>query len=440
MFRTLEQHGWGRRPRVRGPVARPERLSQLRRVLSTSPGPAVGLRRSYGDAPLNAAGPVIAMERLDRVLDFDPAAAEIEAEAGIRLGELLAITLPHGLMPMVLPGTGFATLGGAIANDVHGKNHHRDGSFGQHVLAVQLMGPDGRLRRLTPERQPRLFRATLGGLGQTGVIVAARIRLMRVPGDGMAVRESRIEHISEYIDRLAESEAPFSVGWIDATATGARLGRGILEEAHPADAPVPAPARRRARVPLDAPAFTLSAPVVRLFNAAYYHRIPIEGRVRERPMDDFFFPLDRIHDWNRLYGRPGFYQFQCVVPEDAAREVIPALLTRIAEAGRASPLAVLKRMGPGRGGPMSFPMAGYTLALDLPARRGTEDFIRELHAMVQDAGGRIYLAKDALLTPERAHAMYPERAEFAEAANRADPEGVLMTDLVRRLRLREAPR
>ena len=236
--------------------------------------------------------------------------------------------------------------------------------------------------------------------------------MLKAKGDVIVVTERRIPDWDAFLARLDASEATYSVGWIDATATGAALGRGILEEGETGAGLVPSKKRARA-VPFDAPSAALSPPVVKLFNEAYFRRVPASGRTVVRPIHDFFFPLDKIRDWNRLYGKAGFHQFQCVVPLDAAPR-LRDMLMRIATSGLASPLAVLKRMGPGRAGHLSFPMEGYTLAVDFPNRDRAEALVRELSAMARDAGGRIYFAKDALARP------------------------ALETDLVRRLKLRDA--
>lgn len=425
---------WGRIAPAPGPRARPERQSALAATLAEAPAPAIGNRRSYGDACLNSEGPAIDMTRLDRILDLDREAGEIEAEAGLTIGEIARITAARGWLPRVMPGTGFATLGGCIANDVHGKNHHTEGSFAQHVSALTLMTPQGP-RRLSASQEPELFAATLGGLGQTGPILSARLRLKPTPGEAMRVRERRAESWDEFIAMLDASQATYAVGWIDALARGPALGRGVLEEAELSGAPVGAPGRARS-VPFTAPGLVMSSPVVRAFNALYYRRIPLNGRTVTRRLDDFFFPLDRLHNVNRLYGKTGFYQFQNVVPLSQA-EALREMLARIAASGLASPLAVLKRMGPGRAGALSFPAEGYTLAVDFPNRGAAEALVGELIAQTRAAGGRIYLAKDALARPEDVWPMYPERAAWARVVNAHDPAHAYETDLTRRLRLRD---
>jgi len=432
-WKSADYSGWGRALRASGELARPESRSALAALLADTPAPAIGNRRSYGDACLNNDGKAIDMTRLDRFLDFNPETGVLSVEAGLSLGEITRIMAPRGWLPAVLPGTGFATVGGAIAHDVHGKNHHGAGSFGQHVQALTLINAQGAVR-VTPGDEA-LFKATMGGLGQTGAIASAELKLARCKGDIVTVTERRVENLDEYLDLLDKSEATYCVGWIDATARGANLGRGILEEAETGAGLVP-PAKSSKSIPVDAPGFALSSAVVKLFNAAYFRRVPARGRSVVKPISDFFFPLDRIHDWNRLYGKRGFHQFQCVVPL-AETEALREMLSRISDSGRASPLAVLKRMGPGRAGYMSFPMEGYTLAVDIPNRDGAERLIKQLEDITAEAQGRIYLAKDSLSSRERVRAMYPEYELWAAEVAKADPDGAFATDMIRRLGLRD---
>lgn len=433
IWKTATYSGWGRALSATGEIARPERQSALAAILDEGLCPAIGMRRSYGDAALASDGRVIDMTRLDRMLAFDPETGILEVEAGARVGEIAAIFAPRGWLPAVMPGTGFATIGGCIAQDVHGKNHHNAGSFCQHVVSIRLRTAKG-VVEAAPDHNAELFRATAGGLGQTGVILSARLRLMPCKGDVMVVTERRIDGWDEFLARLDASDATYTVGWIDATATGQAFGRGILEEGETGAGLLP---RRRGsrKVPFDAPRFALSAPVVRAFNNLYYRRVPASGRTTVRPIGDFFFPLDKVHDWNRLYGRNGFHQFQCVVPL-AAAPALRAMLESIASSGLASPLAVLKRMGPGRAGFLSFPMEGYTLAVDFPNREAAQQLVRRLGEMTAAAGGRLYFAKDSLARADLVAGMYPELGAWRKAVDRADPKGALATDMVRRLKLR----
>ncbi|MDJ0628630.1 MAG: FAD-binding oxidoreductase [Rhodobacter sp.] len=430
-WKNTEYTGWGRALRATGEMARPERLSALTALMAEEPAPALGNRRSYGDACLNDGGRAVDMTRLDRFIGFDPETGLARVEAGMPVGELARILAPKGWLPAVMPGTGFATVGGCIANDVHGKNHHGTGSFAQHVKNLTLVTAEG---PQTVKGGTALFKATASGLGQTGVIAAAELQLIRAKGDIVTVTERRAGDFDDFIGLLDRSGATYTVGWIDATATGRDLGRGILEEAETGAGLVPAPKPAKA-VPFDAPSFALSPAVVRTFNTAYFRRVPGRGRTVVKPINEFFFPLDRIRDWNRLYGKAGFHQFQCVVPL-AEREAIRDMLRRIAASRLASPLAVLKRMGPGRAGYLSFPMEGYTLAVDFPNRPGVEKLVHQLEDLTAEAGGRIYLAKDALASGARIRAMYPEHEKWVRAVAKADPQGAMATDLVRRLGLR----
>lgn len=428
--KSCELAGWGRALRAQMQVSRPERIADL----GAPTGVAIGARRSYGDAALNCGGGGTDMTRLDRIVAFDPKTGIAQVEAGARLGDLLAVFSRRGWLPKVVPGTGHATIGGAIAMDVHGKNHHRDGSFGQHLTGVTVRLPTGETRELAP--QDDLFAATVGGLGQTGIVLRAGLKLARCPGTAARVTENRADGLDQHLSLLDDPKADYCVGWVDATAQGDHLGRGIVEVAKLVDADSPAADAGR-RVPFDAPAFALSPPVVRLFNRAYFNRVPSDGRTVIRPISDFFFPLDRIRDWNRLYGRRGFHQFQCVVP-DRNVGALRDMLGRISASGLASPLAVLKRMGAGRAGLISFPAEGYTLAVDVPNSHAAMPLFADLHDLTREAGGRIYFAKDALCPPELIPAMYPDLPRWQAIVAEADPKGVLVSDLVRRLKLREA--
>ncbi|MFT5160055.1 MAG: decaprenylphospho-beta-D-ribofuranose 2-oxidase [Paracoccaceae bacterium] len=436
-WKTAETTGWGRVLKAKADMARPEKLSTLRDSWKNGVAPAIGNLRSYGDAALNDRGRTINMTRLDRLISFDPETGILTAEAGIAIGEITRIFAPKGWIPAVLPGTGFATLGGCIANDVHGKNHAA-GSFGQHVTNIELLGVNGKVRNIKPKTNRILFRATCGGLGQTGLILSATIQMIPCTSEVFLVRETRVDSLNEFLAVLESSTAQFCVGWIDAAVKGEALGRGILEEAEIGNH-VHAIVQKKAKsIPKDLPRFLLAPPIVRLFNHFYLRRVPAEGRELWRAMQDFFFPLDRVHNWNRLYGKPGFHQFQCALPDATAREALPRMMDLIARSGLASPLAVLKRMGPGRAGMMSFPMEGFTLAVDFPNREKAVDLIAELEEITLNANGRLYLAKDALARPKQIAAMYDEMSDFAEVTNDLDPTQSLATDRVRRLNLRGA--
>ena len=435
--------GWGRTSGGAMTACRPERVSELRERVREGPADggriAYGAGRAYGDAALNSQGRVILTRRLNRMLAFDGESGLLEAEPGVTFNDLLAVFLPRGWLVPATPGTAFATLGGAVANDIHGKNHDRVGSFGDHLTWIDLMLPSGEIVRTTDSERPELFRATIAGLGLTGVIVGIGLRLMRVPSSAVRVRERRCRDLDAFLAALAEARqrATYSVGWIDGLAKGRELGRGLLEEAEPATEAVTDTPQRARRVPMDAPGSVLNPITIGLFNAAYYRRVPVGGRERIVPYRRFLYPLDAISDWNRIYGRGGFFQFQCVLPDASAPRGIRLLLEEIAGSGRASFLAVLKTLGAEGRGYLSFPMRGYTLALDFPRRGGVEDVLRRLERLTLDHGGRIYLAKDAVLSPEGFRAMYPKLPEFQAVLDAIDPEHRLNSDMARRLKIRE---
>ena len=309
------------------------------------------------------------------------------------------------------------------------------GSFGQHLSEFTLL-QHGKARKVTPDKTPDLFKASVGGLGQTGIIAEATIQLMPCPGDMMVLTERRIDGWDEFLVALDTSQANYTVGWIDATAKGTSLGRGVLEEGEITSGVSRTTGRAR-EVPFFAPQWALSAPMVRIFNEAYFRRVPASGRTTVKPIRAPFFPLDKIRNWNRLYGRRGFHQFQCVVPI-AAVEILREMLEMIAETGLASPLAVLKRMGPGRAGYMSFPMEGYTLAVDFPNRGPVSALFERLEQMSAETGGRVYFAKDALSGGLDLAEVYPDLGKWRKAVDKADPDRAMVTDLVRRLQLRQS--
>ena len=444
IWAEMDLTGWGRNARVRTLTARPERVAQAQaRMAEAEPAQGLiarGAGRAYGDAALNQNGRVLLTGRLDRLLDFDPDTGLLQAEPGVTFADLLQVFLPRGWLAPVSPGTAFATLGGAVANDVHGKNHDRVGSFGDHLDWIELMLPGGEVVRVS-QQQPDLFEATIGGIGLTGVIVGLGLKMMRVSSAAVRVFEQRCPDLDRFLAALSEAREcrAYSVGWIDGLARGKGLGRGILEEADPVEnvSIADRPARRR-RVPFDAPAALLNPVSIGLFNALYFRRVPPQGRERLRAYDRFLYPLDSIADWNRIYGRRGFYQFQCVLPDAHAETGLRRLLETIVNAGRASFLAVLKTLGRDGKGMLSFPMRGFTLALDFPRGPGVAELLARLERLTIDHGGRIYLAKDSLLSPEGLRAMYPRLPEFQAVLDAVDPERRLNSDMARRLRIRES--
>ncbi len=432
---------WGRLSQVDSIVAAPGTDAEAVLAMQHAPRATflpLGAARSYGDQPFDSAGAALSTASLDRVVSFDPGSAELVAEAGVTLRQLLQRFLPQGFIAPVSPGTGFVTLGGCVANDVHGKNHEALGSFGSHVQWFDLVLPSGELRRVCRADEP-LFSATIGGMGLTGLVVRVGMKLMRVPSNAVDLREERVSDLDEFIERFeaVRSKSSYSVGWIDALASGTRLGRGILETAEHSAEGVAERAPARWNLPFEFPGFALNSIGVQAFNELYYRRVPTAGRQRRLHVRKFLYPLDAIGHWNRMYGRRGFFQFQCVVPDEQAPRGLRRLLEAVS-AGRASSfLAVLKTLGGSGPGMLSFPMRGYTLALDLPNHGAVRGLLSRLEALTLDHGGRIYLAKDAALSEQGFKRMYPRFEEFRRTLEHGDPQGRLMSDMARRLRLRD---
>lgn len=435
--------GWGRVARAVMSAARPESVSDVAMALGSAGRRGIivhGGGRSYGDAALNTGGQAILTRRLDRLIAFDPKSGLLTAETGVTFEDLRRIFLPREFLSPVTPGTAFATLGGAVANDVHGKNQDHVGNFGRHVAWLDLMLPSGEIRRLAPA--DRLFQATVGGLGLTGVVLAVALRMARVPSRFVTLREQRVRDLDEFLDVLegVREHSIYTVGWIDALSKGRRLGRGIVESADPAPAGLDDHFEepRRHRLPFDLPRIALSPLSIGLFNEHYWRHVPSEGRQRRLAYDRFLYPLDAIGDWNRLYGRRGFHQFQCLLPAASHRQGLRDLLETCVKSRAASFLAVLKTMAQAGTGMLSFGGPGHTLALDFPARPGIDDLLIRLERQVLDCGGRIYLAKDARLSAAGFAAMYPRLDEFRSVLAEVDPAGRMVSGLARRLEIRGA--
>lgn len=395
--------GWGNYPRIEGRLAPFAREEAEQLVTGGASLIARGNGRAYGDAAINPRL-TLDMRGWNRFLAFDDTTGYFRCQAGALLRDILDVFVPRGWFPAVTPGTSLVTIGGAIAADVHGKNHHAAGSFCDHVRSIVLLTADGRTVRCGPDEQPELFAMTRGGMGLTGVILEAEIRL--IPIETAWIRQDTVpaDNVAEAMEVFeGSSNWTYSVAWIDCLAKGKSLGRSLIyggehmrRDELPAefrDHPLSPAARRKVSVPLDFPSWSLNRLSVSAFNHLYYAR----GRKRGPSVvdyDTYFYPLDSVLAWNRIYGSAGFVQYQCVLPLAASREGIEALLTLIASRGIGSFLAVLKLMGR-QTGVMSFPMEGYTLALDMPLRSATLNLLHELDAVVADYGGRIYLAKDS---------------------------------------------
>jgi FAD/FMN-containing dehydrogenase len=390
-----------------------------------------GLGRAYGDSACPPASrPEVATTTLaDRILSFDEETGTLRAEAGLSLFEIKRLFLPWNWFTPVTPGTQYVTLGGMVAADVHGKNHHVEGCFGAHVISMLLRVADGRLVECSPEVESELFWATVGGMGLTGHILEVEFRMRRIPSPWIDGESFRVPNIDAYIDALKESgEAwPFTMGWIDCRSTGKNLGRGILYRGRWADpglAPaVPPRPKRRSVLPFHLPNWFLNKLVVIGFNEVMYRMHIPEKKAGIRHPDDFFYPLDKLLHWNRLYGKRGFTQYQCVLPNEAGRGAARRFLERLTELGGASSfLCVIKDCAEESRGLLSFPFPGISIALDLAANPGIQELVDRLNELVIEMGGRVYLAKDAFTRPEHFRAMEPRLDKWMEVRRKWDPE------------------
>jgi decaprenylphospho-beta-D-ribofuranose 2-oxidase len=429
-------------------VVSPERAEELDSVVATAGERGLigrGLGRSYGDAAQNAGGSVALMTALDGIVDVDLGSATVTVEAGVSLDRLMRVLVPLGLWPAVTPGTRYVTVGGAIASDVHGKGHHLDGTFGTHVRSMEVVTPGKGPMTLTPQGTPEEFWATVGGMGLTGLIRRATIEMIRIDTAIVSVDSVRTPDLESTMALMSERDRHhrYSVAWIDCLARGASLGRSIVELGDHAGRDRLPPKMRsqplefRPSGPLPAPPWApsglLNRWTVAAFNEAWYRKARPWTKGHLVAASTFFHPLDRVAEWNRMYGRRGFVQYQFVVPDgqaDTVRRVVEALARRRC----ASFLAVLKRFGEANPAPLSFPRRGWTLALDLPAGvEGLGPLLDGFDEKVAEAGGRVYLAKDSRLRPELLDAMYPGLARWREVRDRLDPDRLMRSDLSRRL-------
>ncbi|MDQ3484292.1 MAG: FAD-binding oxidoreductase [Actinomycetota bacterium] len=442
--------GWGRTAPTVAVLVRPRSAQEVSALLAQRPERGLigrGLGRSYGDAAQNAGGVVLDCTGLAPSRIIDATTGIVTAAAGISLDGLMRELLPLGWFVPVTPGTRYVTVGGAIAADIHGKNHHVDGSFGNAVTALTLVTPGGQTRKITSERNPKLFWATIGGMGLTGVVVDATFRCIPVETSRIRVDTERAENLDDALDRMTRSDEAYryTVAWIDLLAQGSSLGRSVLTRGDHATRGELEPRQRSGALAFD-PKVRLAAPpwvppgllnrfTVRAFNEMWFHKAPVERRGEIQGLTAFFHPLDGMAGWNRLYGPRGLVQYQFVVPF-GAEDVLRHVVERIARSGCASFLAVLKRFGEGNPAPLSFPIPGWTLALDLPVGDETlPRLLAELDEQVVCAGGRVYLAKDSVLSADLLPRMYPRLEEWRGVRHSVDPEGVMTSDLARRLGL-----
>jgi FAD/FMN-containing dehydrogenase len=379
---------------------------------------AVGMGRSYGDVCLLKDGTLLKTTGMNRLLGFDAATGLLTAEAGITLAEILDFAVPRGFFLPVSPGTKYVTLGGAIANDIHGKNHHIAGTFGSHVTQFELVRSDGTRRLCTPTENPDFFAATIGGMGLTGVIRWAQLRLRPIVSRMIDYRGTQFHGIDEFIALTEQSQhIEYTVSWVDVTSTGKNFARGIFMQGDHSNVPAPLTKSKAPKLvfPFEAPGIALNSATVGLFNALFFHKQMKKSVTALQDYEPYFYPLDKVLKWNKMYGKRGLLQFQYVIPWEHAREGTEAILRAVAKSGLASFLAVLKAFGdvpsPGL---MSFPKPGITLALDFPIKpEKSFPLFNRLADMTREFGGRLYPAKDAAMTPSQFSAFYPQWERFA---------------------------
>jgi decaprenylphospho-beta-D-ribofuranose 2-oxidase len=445
--------GWGRTAWTVADVIATTDENQIRSTLSSIGDRGViarGLGRSYGAAAQNAGGTVLEMTSehdplgVDAILD--PISGILDVAASVSLDSILRMCVPRGWFVPVTPGTRFVTVGGAIASDVHGKNHHIDGSFGEHVRSMTVMLSSGEIVELSPDTQPAWFWATIGGMGLTGIVLRASLQMLSIESSKVRVETERLGNFDAVCDAMSsdgeDDTYRYSVCWVDLLATGASMGRGVLtrgDHATAAEADGDEPLAYDPRLKVSAPGWVpnglLNKFSIKAFNEAWYRKAPSQRHVGIESIPAFFHPLDGVNKWNRLYGTQGFIQYQFIVPLDRT-DVLRKVIETFSGAGVASFLAVLKRMGPQNLAPLSFPTEGWTLTLDMAAGiKGLAELLASVDAMVLDAGGRHYLAKDSHVSPSAVRRGYPQLDEWMSTREAMDPQGMWRSDLARRLGL-----
>jgi decaprenylphospho-beta-D-ribofuranose 2-oxidase len=446
---TRQLTGWGRTAPTTATVLSTDDLDVIAEAVRTA-GPrgviARGLGRSYGDPAQNAGGLVVDMTPLNRIHDIDVDTAGADVDAGCSLDKLLRAVVPHGLWVPVLPGTRQVTVGGAIGADIHGGNHHTQGTFTRHVLSLDLLTADGQIRTLTPDGPDRdLFLATTGGMGLTGIVLRARIRLDRVETSYFIADVEQATDFEDMLERLQTNDEnyTYSKTWFDSVTKGQHMGRGFLLRGSSAKLSDLPPELRKDPLKFDAPQLAtfpdvfppgmLNTLTAKALNEVYYRKSKTKSGVVQN-ITQFYHLLDLFADWNRAYGPRGFLQYQFVVPFERV-DLLKSSMEAIVDSGHISALNVLKRFGEGNDAPLSFPTAGWTLAVDLPVKKGLDQLCDLLDEMVLDAGGRLYLAKDSRTTADRFVRMYPELPAWRKVRDEVDPERKFASDQARRLQL-----
>ncbi|SDC76275.1 FAD-binding oxidoreductase [Actinokineospora iranica] len=450
-FETRTLTGWGRTAPSAARVAGPSTADDVIAAVAAAGERGViarGLGRSYGDPAQNAGGLVVDMTGVDRVHSIDAGSGLAVLDAGVSLDKLMRAALPFGLWVPVLPGTRQVTIGGAIGSDIHGKNHHSAGSFGNHVRSMDLLTADGQVRTITPDGPDSdLFWATVGGMGLTGIILRATVALKHTESAYFVVDTDRTSGLDETLELFSDGSDDgydYSMAWFDSISTGPKLGRAVFSRGSLAKVDELPKKHRANPLRFDAPQL-LTLPDVfpnglankltfRALGEAWYRKAPKRGRGQIQNLTAFYHPLDLFGEWNRAYGSHGFLQYQFIVPFSADAE-LRTIVRRIAESGHVSFLNVLKRMGAGNQAPLSFPQPGWTITVDFPITPGLTEFCASLDEAVLAAGGRLYLAKESRTAPQTFHRMYPRLDEWRKVRDSVDPDGLFTSDQSRRLGL-----
>ncbi|MFP6640941.1 MAG: FAD-binding oxidoreductase [Myxococcota bacterium] len=443
--------GWGGNPALACDVYRPEALAEVEDLIGSAPSPSLisrGMGRSYGDASLNENAGVVLHERLNRFISFDSESHILHCEAGVTLSEIIDHLLPLGYFLPITPGTKQISLGGAIAADVHGKNHHKDGTISTQVLDFRLLTAGGEILPCSRTENADLFWATLGGMGLTGVVLDTRLRLRPVETAYLHAGTKRCRDLDATLAEITEHDRDYAyaVAWVDCLARGRSLGRSVLLRANHATradlpptlsgSPYSIRQATRPSVPFPLPGFVLNRISMRLVNSAYYFAHSSGGGLVD--YQRYFYPLDAIGHWNRIYGRRGVLQYQLVLPLESSQRGLQEIMELVTASGWASFLAVIKSTGPANPGPLSFPLEGTSLALDFPNRGAPlHSLLAKMDRVVLRHGGRTYLAKDSTLAPDTFREMYPRLDEFLAVKQKFDPEVRFSSSLSRRLGIGE---
>ena len=415
MPKITKSFGWGRYPVALMETISPLTISMaMEETVARESFITRGMGRSYGDSSLSDLG--LGTTYLNRLISFDPTSGLLTCEAGVTLAEILDVFVPKGWFLPVTPGTKFISIGGAIASDVHGKNHHKHGTISQYIDEIQLILGNGEFVRASKCTKEDLFHATCGGMGLTGIIIAATIQLISIESSEIIETSIKTSNIDETLDAFEENEeSTYSVAWVDCLATGINLGRSIISLGeHSHEGGLVVPNKNSLSIPLDMPNWLLSKKTLSAFNFLYYNRKVSRKSKNIINYDPYFYPLDKLIHWNKLYGKSGFIQYQFVIPKDASRSPLKAIMKLIAASGRGSFLAVLKSFGPANNNYLSFPIKGYTFAIDFKIDNLVFDLLDKLDEIVIASGGRLYLTKDARMSEETFKKGYPDWFKFQE--------------------------